>query len=120
MLKRSITIILAVAALGSGLAACGGSSDEPTVAAGDSSGGTAVTVQDNSFSPGDLKVKVGDTVKFTNDGAIAHTVTATDGAKFDSGSLAPGATFTFTADKAGTVSYVCTFHPGMQGTIEVS
>ena len=35
------------------------------------------------------------------------------------GSLAPGKTFSFTADKAGTVSYVCTFHPGMQGTLEV-
>ena len=63
---------------------------------------------------------MGDTVTFTNDGGIDHTVTATSGAKFDSGSLAPGATFQFTAEKAGTVSYVCTFHPGMQGTIEVS
>jgi plastocyanin len=62
---------------------------------------------------------VGDTVTFTNDGAVAHTVTATSGAKFDSGSLEPGKTFKFTAEKAGTVSYVCTIHPGMQGTIEV-
>jgi plastocyanin len=67
-----------------------------------------------------MKVAVGDTVTFTNDGAVAHTVTATSGGKFDSGSLAPGKTFKFTAEKAGTVSYVCTFHPGMQGTIEVS
>ena len=78
-----------------------------------------MSAQDNSFSPADLKVAVGDTVTFTNEGAIAHTVTATSGAEFDSGSLAPGATFEFTAEKAGTVSYVCTFHPGMQGTIEV-
>jgi plastocyanin len=46
-------------------------------------------------------------------------VTATGGAGFDSGSLAPGKTFTFTARKAGAVTYVCEFHPGMQGTIEV-
>ena len=46
-------------------------------------------------------------------------MTATDGADFDSGTLAPGKTFTFTAKKAGTVSYVCNFHPGMQGTLEV-
>jgi len=121
MFKRTITICLTVAALGAGVTACGGSSsEEPDAAAkAPAAGGTAVSVQDNSYAPGDLKVAAGDTVTFTNEGAIAHTVTATDGADFDSGSLAPGATFTFTADAAGTVSYVCTFHPGMQGTIEV-
>jgi plastocyanin len=66
-----------------------------------------------------VEVAVGDTVTFTNEGAIAHTVTATSGADFDSGSLAPGATFKFTASEAGTVTYVCNFHPGMQGTIKV-
>ena len=71
-----------------------------------------VTMQDNSFTPGDLKVAVGETVTFTNEGAIAHTATATDGADFDSGSVASGESFEFTAEKAGTVSYVCTFHPG--------
>lgn len=119
MLKRTITICFTVAALGVGLAACGsyGSSDTPATAA--KAAGTTVSVQDNSFTPADLKVAPGDTVTFTNEGAIAHTVTATSGADFDSGSLAPGKTFTFTAEKAGTVTYVCTFHPGMQGTIEV-
>ena len=121
MFKRTITICLTVAVLGAGVTACGGDSSDDSGAAAKApaSGGTAVSVQDNSFKPADLKVAVGDTVTFTNEGAIAHTVTATDGADFDSGSIAPGATFTFTAKTAGTVSYVCTFHPGMQGTLEV-
>ena len=120
MIKRTITICLTVAALGAGVTACGGySSDEPAAAVKPATGGTAVSVQDNTFKPADLKVAVGDTVTFTNEGAIAHTVTATDGADFDSGTLAPGKTFTFTARKAGTISYVCNFHPGMQGTLEV-
>ena len=102
------------------LAACGGSSSgEPAAAATPAAAGTAVSVQDNSFKPADLKVAVGDTVTFTNEGAIAHTVTATGGADFDSGSLAPGKTFSFTAETAGTGTYVCNFHPGMQGTIAV-
>ena len=71
---------------------------------------------DNSFTPASVKVAVGESVTFENEGAIAHTVTGDD---FDSGSLAPGDTFTFKASEAGTFSYVCTFHPGMQGTIEV-
>jgi plastocyanin len=125
MIKRTLTIGLVIASLGTGLAACGGYGDDPApatapAAKAPASGGTAVSVQDNTFDPGTIKVKVGDTVEWTNEGGIAHTVTATGGADFDSGSLAPGDTFSFTADKAGTISYVCTFHPGMQGTIEVS
>jgi plastocyanin len=112
MVKRTLTLCLAAAAIG--LAACGGS-DEPAAKAPASSG-PAVAVADNSFSPASLKVAVGDTVTFENEGAIAHTVTGDD---FDSGSLAPGDTFTFEASEAGSFSYVCTFHPGMQGTIEV-
>jgi plastocyanin len=126
MLKRTITIGLVLAALGTGLAACGGYGDDDSTTSAAKAAATApaasgpkVSVQDNTFNPGDIKVKVGDTVTFTNDGAIAHTVTATEGADFDSGTLAPGNAFTFTADKAGTVKYVCTFHAGMQGTIEV-
>jgi plastocyanin len=120
MLKRTITIGLVIASLGIGLAACGGAADEPAAVKPPTAGGTAVSVQDNTFNPGTIKVKVGDTVEWTNEGAIAHTVTATAVAGFDSGSLAPGDSFSFTAEKAGTISYVCTFHPGMRGTIEVS
>jgi plastocyanin len=116
MLKRTITIGLAVAALG--LGACGGSYDEPAApSAAKASGAASVEVGDNTFTPATIEVSAGETVTFENGGAIAHTVTG-DG--FDSGSMAPGDTFTFTAEKAGTVSYVCTFHPGMQGTIDVS
>jgi plastocyanin len=119
MIKRTLILGLLLVALAAGMAACGGGDEAPAPAAA-KAGGTSVSAQDNSFSPGTLEVRVGDTVTFTNDGGVDHTVTATSGAKFDSGSLAPGATFKFTAEKAGTVSYVCTFHPGMQGTIEVS
>ena len=119
MIKRTLTICLAAAALG--LAACGGYDQPAASTAPSPSGGTAaVTIGDNSFTPANLKASVGETITFENDGAVAHTVTATKGADFDSGSIAPGDTFTFTPTKAGTVSYVCTFHPGMQGTIDVS
>jgi plastocyanin len=120
MLKRTLTIGLVIASLGTGLAACGGAADEPATVQPPTAGGTTVSVQDNTFDPGTLKIEVGDTVEWTNDGGIAHTVTGTGVAGFDSGSLAPGETFSFTAEKAGTISYVCTFHPGMRGTIEVS
>jgi len=116
MVKRIITIGLAATALG--LSACGGSGDEPaTPSAADASGAASVQVGDNTFTPATIEVAAGEAVTFENGGAIAHTVT---GEGFDSGSIAPGDAFAFTADEAGSVSYVCTFHPGMQGTIEVS
>ena len=64
-------------------------------------------------------MKVGETIAFENSGAIAHTVTATDGAAFDSGTVEPVGKFVFTATKAGSIGYVCSFHPGMRGSIEV-
>ena len=73
-----------------------------------------------TFSPGETSVKAGQTVTWTNAGAVAHTVTADDGASFDSGSIAPGATFTFTPENAGTFAYHCTFHPWMKGTLTVT
>jgi plastocyanin len=112
MVKRTLSLCLVAAAFG--FAACGGSDDEP--AAAKASGGPSVAVADNSFSPATIEVAVGDTVTFENEGQVAHTVTGDD---FDSGSLAPGDTFTFTASEAGTFSYVCTFHAGMQGKIAV-
>jgi plastocyanin len=115
MIKRTLTAGLAALALG--LAACGGS-DEPAAApAPAAQAGTTVSMQDNSFAPATIEVAAGETVTFENDGQIAHTATGDD---FDSGSVAPGESFSFTPTAAGTLSYVCTFHPGMQGTIEVS
>ena len=61
-------------------------------------------------------MKVGDKITWTNDDDAPHTVT---GGELDSSNLAKGASFTFTADKAGTISYICAIHPTMKGTITV-
>ena len=61
----------------------------------------------------------GEGVKFSNGDNIDHNVTASDGS-FNSGTLKPGGSFTFTFTKAGTYSYVCSIHPEqMTGKIEV-
>jgi plastocyanin len=46
-------------------------------------------------------------------------VTATKGAKFMSQAFGGGKTYSFTPRKAGTISYVCTLHPGMVGKLIV-
>jgi plastocyanin len=59
-------------------------------------------------------------VKVTNDDQVQHTWTSVSGpASWDSGSLNPGATFSFTFTKAGSYSYKCSIHTFMTGTITV-
>jgi plastocyanin len=73
-----------------------------------------------TYQPDVISAAVGQTVTWTNGGAVAHTVTADDGSSFDSATMAPGATFTFAPTKAGTFAYHCTFHPWMKGTLTVT
>jgi plastocyanin len=63
---------------------------------------------------------VGSTVTVTNnDAPVTHTWTATGGA-FNSGPLAPGASYSFTFTQQGTYGYLCTIHPNMIGSVTVT
>jgi plastocyanin len=77
-------------------------------------------MQNIQFSPKATSVKVGDKVTWTNDDNTDHNVTADSGASFKSKDFGNGATFSFTAAKAGTIKYECTIHPGMTGTLTVT
>ena len=72
-------------------------------------------MQNIAFDPKAVTVKVGQKVTWTNDDSADHNVTADSGADFKSENFGKGATFSFTPDKAGTIKYVCTIHPGMNG-----
>lgn len=78
----------------------------------------AVKIQDGSFEPSDLEVKVGTTIKWTNDGQKPHTVTSDKG-DWGSGELANGQTFTATFTKPGTFEYHCKLHPDMKAKVTV-
>jgi len=79
-----------------------------------------VDIANFAFAPKAIQAKVGQKITFTNQDSTPHTATATDGAKFDSGQLDQGKSFSYTAKKAGTIQFVCSFHPNMTGTITVS
>ena len=81
--------------------------------------GNSVSIQNMAFSVASLSVAKGTTVTWTNNDAMAHTVTADD-ASFDSGNIAPGAKFTHTFSAAGTVAYHCSIHPGMKANVVVA
>ena len=72
-----------------------------------------------AFSPSSVTVHVGDIVRWTNNDGTAHTVTSDNGTSFNSGNMANGAVFTFTASITGTFPYHCAIHPGMTGTVTV-
>ena len=112
-MKRFLAVVAIAPFL---LAACGGGDSSDTQPQAASAGAANVQMIDNAFEARSITVDVGEKVTWTNAGAAPHTATSTE---FDSGTVAPGETFTWTAEEPGTVTYVCTFHPGMEGTITV-
>lgn len=102
-------------ALAFGLAVASCSSDSTGPAP---SGTTTVTLGDNFFGPPNVTVTAGTTVKWTNGGSSSHTTTADD-ASWNSGTLAPGASFSQKMNTKGTFAYHCNFHPEMVGTVVV-
>ena len=80
--------------------------------------GTSVRMAGSRFEPATLTVAPGSTVRWFNDDALPHTVTAADDS-WDSGNLAPGGSFERRFDSAGSYAYLCRYHPGQTGTIVV-
>jgi plastocyanin len=119
----AITATLALFAAG-----CGGDdstdsspsaeSTSTPAATGGGAAATAVDIKDFAFNPAETTVKVGQKVTWTNDDSTEHNVVADDGT-FKSEDLEQGDTYEYTADKAGTFSYVCTYHPQMKATLTV-
>lgn len=96
------------------LVACGGDDDSAAPA----EPGTVV-VADNEFNPNDIEVSAGDTVTWQFEGAAVHNVTFDDDAYEASENKKEG-THEQTFEEAGSFSYTCTLHPGMDGTVSVT
>ena len=75
-----------------------------------------VSIQNLAFKPDPVSIMDGGiTVTWVNRDSVPHTVTGLD---FDSGPLAPGATFSRTFTPA-VVDYWCTIHPTMKSMVDV-
>lgn len=82
-------------------------------------GGKVVDMKDTRFMPERIELRVGQTVRWHNSDSIPHNATADD-ERFRSPNLDQGEQFDWTADKPGTVHYVCTLHPGQEGDLVIT
>jgi plastocyanin len=82
-------------------------------------GTNEVFIQGMAFNPASITVAAGTTITWTNKDAITHTVTS-DSKLWDSGSVGPNGTFSFTFATAGTFPYHCNVHPSMTASVTVN
>jgi plastocyanin len=127
-MMRWLALLLACMALGLVVAGCGDDDDdggggggggEATEEPSGGGGGSSVTMEGTAFNPAEITIKAGDTVTWTNEDSFGHDVTGDDFKSGDAGGIGNGDTFEHTFDQAGTFDYVCTVHPGMEGSVKV-
>lgn len=122
--SRFVTVtLLAVAALVSfwGLPrpaeAGGGCRGEPVTT------GNTTSVQIGEapcFTPTIIRAHPGDSVTWTNEGSLPHTVTGANASWGDYSELLNGQSVSHTFDAAGSYPYYCLLHPGMVGAVVVT
>jgi plastocyanin len=77
-----------------------------------------ITIDNFTFTPKELTVAVGTTVKWVNHDDIPHTVVEKK-TTFRSKALDTDDSYSFTFSSAGTFDYFCGLHPHMVGQIIV-
>lgn len=105
------------------LAACGSSSAKsPKPAAAPTATKPAATVEATMrnirFHPHRIVVHLGQTVRWTNDDQVVHTV-ASSQLRVASEGIDPGKTFSYTPKRRGTFAYFCTIHANQTGVLVV-
>jgi plastocyanin len=74
-----------------------------------------VEIKGMAFDPAVLEVTPGDSVVWINRDIVPHTATAKS--QWDTGPIAQGGRGVFVSRRRGEITYVCAFHPTMQGRL---
>ena len=80
-------------------------------------GDVQVRVINFTFAPATVTIRAGQTVEWTNDDSVAHTV---DLSGVISNVLNRGDHYAQTFAAPGTYAYICSIHPFMHGTVVVT
>ena len=75
-----------------------------------------VSIENNTFKPGNQIISAGSTIRWVNNDAVLHSIS---GSTFKSSTLKQGEQFSYTFSATGTFPYACGVHPSMTGTITV-
>jgi plastocyanin len=104
--------------------ACGDNTAPVMTPSSGSPGGPAISIVSGAsgltttaYAPNPQVISRGSTVAFVNNDATPHT--ATSSGVFDTGIIPPGGRVSVTIQNAGSITYRCTLHPNMTGTITV-
>ncbi len=117
---RLVLALVTVAACGGG----GSSDNNPTTPTTPTTPATpiattSVTLQNNLFDPAAIVVSPSAVVTFTNSDGIAHNVSFANTSIASVPNWTSGARTVAMPATAGTYSYTCTIHAGMNGTVKV-
>ena len=80
----------------------------------------AIDIKGFEFAPGDVTVKVGTTVTWTNRDSVKHNVAVDSGDGPDGPLLAKDETYSYTFDTPGAYPYHCDPHRSMTATVYVT
>jgi plastocyanin len=126
VVRATLALVVGIA-----LAACGSSATPTTNAPAasaaaaacvkvDTAGTVMVDITDFKFNTEPVQAKVGDTITWTNKGAVPHSAALDDGS-CPTDTIQPGTSGNLKFTVAGTYPYHCAIHPTqMKGTIVVS
>jgi manganese oxidase len=96
--------------------------ESPTAAADPATASTSeISMLDDRYQPADITVAAGTTVTWVNKGSRWHSVASIE-ARFVSGRVEPGESFSYRFDTPGLIKTYCQHHAtaGMNGTVTVT
>ncbi len=88
------------------------------VAQGKKTATHVIEIKQFVFSPGTLRIHVGDSVTWVNRDIVPHTATATDNS-WDTGEIRANESTTVLMNKASVPEYFCRFHPSMKAELQI-
>lgn len=118
MKRASIVTALAALLVSGVLFASGYTRLARAAAIAEAAKSTEVTIDNFSFTPGELTVAPGTTVTWVNKDDVPHTIVSNDG-KFKSQALDTDEKFSFAFSDPGTYEYYCSVHPKMTAKVIV-
>ena len=79
----------------------------------------SIIIRSFAFEPGDVTIKKGTTIAWTNRDSVDHAVTGDNDSMLNSPVLKQDQNFSFTFTLPGEFYYHCAIHPSMKGKVTV-